>query len=69
MILSEQQLLEIRLEMEELITVRNKMTLENWASINSDDKYPVPYTVSEYEAIGYRFKSLREQLIALGEKK
>ena len=68
MILSEQHLLEIRLAMEELITVRNKMTLENWASVNSGGKYPVPYTVSEFEAIEYKFKSLREQLIALGEK-
>lgn len=68
MIISEQQLLEIRLEMEELITKRTWMAFENEACINSGGQFSMTYSISDFNTIEYKLKALREKLILLGER-
>jgi len=66
MILSEQHLLELRIELEELITEREGMVATNSQRIHLEQ--PMAYEDDAFQIITNRMKTVREQLIHLGEK-
>jgi len=66
MILSEQQILELRIELEELITEREGMIALN--SERTTKGYSLGYGDHAFLDVQNRMKSIRETLIHLGEK-
>lgn len=64
--LSEQQLLEIKLHMEELITARCEMLALNDYRSRAD--LAQGYDDRSFRELAAEFKALREQLIVLGER-
>ena len=66
MILTDQGLLEIRINLEELITEREAMLALNQGRIHRGEQ--VGYDDGEFYKIVNQMKALRENLIHLGEK-
>ena len=66
MILSEQHLLELRIELEELITEREGMVATNFQRVHLEKS--MAYEDDAFKIITNRMKTVREQLIHLGEK-
>ena len=64
--LSEQQLLEIRLEMEKLITRRDGMLAQN--KLRSEQGLGIEYGNFEFDGIVFALERLRETLTILGEQ-
>jgi len=66
MILSEQHLLELRIELEELITERESMIATNFQRVHLEQS--MAYEDDAFQIITNRMKAIRETLIHLGEK-
>ena len=66
MILSEQQILELRIELEELITEREGMIAKNLQRVHLEQS--MVYEDDAFLIVQNRMKAIREKLIHLGEK-
>lgn len=66
MILSEQHLLELKIELEELITEKEGMIATNFQRVHLEQS--MAYDDYAFLDVKNRMKAIREQLIHLGEK-
>ena len=64
--LSEQYLLKLRIELEELITEREGMIAENFQRVHLEQS--MAYNDHAFLDVQNRIKAVREQLMHLGEK-